>query len=39
MAAMVGYHRAITGGTPPAAALAAALERDAEASFVCFCAG
>jgi tetratricopeptide (TPR) repeat protein len=39
MAAMVGYHRAITGGAPPAAALAAALERDAEASFVCFCAG
>jgi len=39
MAAMVAYHRAITGGTPPAAALAAALERDAEASFVCFCAG
>jgi tetratricopeptide (TPR) repeat protein len=39
MAAMVGYHRAITDGTAPAAALAAALERDAEASFVCFCAG
>lgn len=39
MAAMAGYHRAIADGTPPAAALAAALERDADASFVCFGGG
>ncbi len=39
MAAMVGYHRAITTGTSPAAALAAALQRDATAGFVCFGAG
>ena len=39
MAAMVGYHRAITAGAAPAAALAAALEREATASFVCFGAG
>ncbi len=39
MAAMVGYHHAITAGQPPAAALAAALEREAAAGFVCFGAG
>jgi CHAT domain-containing protein len=39
MAAMARYHRAIADSTPPAAALAAALERDAEASFVCFGGG
>jgi hypothetical protein len=36
MAAMVGYHRAITAGAAPAAALAAALEGQVTASFVCF---
>jgi hypothetical protein len=39
MAAMVGYHRAITAGAAPAAALASALDREATASFVCFGAG
>jgi len=39
MAAMVGYHQAITAGAAPAAALAAALEGEATASFVCFGAG
>jgi hypothetical protein len=39
MAAMTGYHRAITAGTAPAAALASALERDTTGSFVCFGAG
>ena len=39
MAAMVGYHHAITAGTPPAAALAAALQRETTAGFVCFGAG
>jgi len=39
MAAMVGYHQAITAGAAPAAALAAALEGEAAASFVCFGTG
>jgi hypothetical protein len=39
MAAMVGFHQAITAGSAPAAALAAALEGEATASFVCFGAG
>jgi len=39
MAAMVGFHQAITAGAAPAAALAAALEGKATASFVCFGAG
>ena len=39
MAAMVGYHQAITAGISPAAALAAALQRDTTAGFVCFGAG
>jgi tetratricopeptide (TPR) repeat protein len=39
MAAMVAYHRAITAGVAPPAALAAALEGEAAASFVCFGAG
>ena len=39
MAAMVGYHRAVTAGSPPAAALAAALQRETAAGFVCFGAG
>lgn len=39
MAAMVGYHQAITAGAAPAAALAAALAGQATASFVCFGAG
>jgi len=39
MAAMVGYHRAITAGAAPAAALAAALDGEATPSFVCFGAG
>ena len=39
MAAMVGYHRAITAGRPPAAALAAALQGGEAAGFVCFGAG
>jgi CHAT domain-containing protein len=39
MAAMVGFHQAITAGAAPAAALAAALDGEATASFVCFGAG
>ena len=39
MTAMVGYHRATTAGISPAAALAAALQRDTTAGFVCFGAG
>jgi CHAT domain len=39
MAAMVGFHRAVTAGRPPAAALAAALQGDETAGFVCFGAG
>jgi tetratricopeptide (TPR) repeat protein len=39
MAAMVGFHRAVTAGRPPAAALAAALHGEATAGFVCFGAG
>jgi len=39
MAIMVGYHRAITAGARPAAALAAALQRETTAGFVCFGAG
>lgn len=39
MAAMVGYHHAITAGSAPAAALAAALREQAAAGFVCFSAG
>jgi hypothetical protein len=39
MAAMVGYHRAVTAGAAPAAALASALDGEATASFVCFGAG
>ena len=39
MAVMVGYHRAITAGRSPAAALAGALERETAAGFVCFGAG
>jgi CHAT domain-containing protein len=39
MAAMVGFHRAVTAGRPPAAALAAALPGEATAGFVCFGAG
>ncbi len=39
MATMVGYHRAITAGARPAAALAAALRRETTAGFVCFGAG
>jgi tetratricopeptide (TPR) repeat protein len=39
MAAMVGYHQAVTAGAAPAAALAAALDGQATASFVCFGAG
>ena len=39
MAAMVGFHRAVTAGRPPAAALAAALQGEATAGFVCFGAG
>jgi hypothetical protein len=39
MAAMVGFHRAVTAGRPPAAALAAALHGEETAGFVCFGAG
>jgi hypothetical protein len=39
MAAMLGFHQAITAGTAPAAALAAALDGETAASFVCFGAG
>ena len=39
MAVMIGYHRAITAGAAPAAALASALDGEATASFVCFGAG
>jgi hypothetical protein len=39
MAALVAYHRAIAAGSAPAAALAAALERETAAGFVCFGAG
>jgi CHAT domain-containing protein len=39
MAAMVGFHRAVTTGRQPAAALAAALQGEATAAFVCFGAG
>jgi tetratricopeptide (TPR) repeat protein len=39
MAAMVGFHRAVTAGRPPAAALAAALQGEETAGFVCFGAG
>ena len=39
MATMTGYHRAITAGASPAAALAAALDREVSAGFVCFGAG
>jgi tetratricopeptide (TPR) repeat protein len=39
MAAMVGYHQAITAGSAPAAALATALRRETAAGFVCFGAG
>ena len=35
MAAMVGYHQAITAGQAPAAALATALQRETAAGFVC----
>jgi CHAT domain len=36
MATMVGFHRAVTAGSPPAAALAAALHEEGTAGFVCF---
>ncbi len=39
MATMVAYHRAVAAGRSPAAALAAALEPDTTAGFVCFGAG
>ena len=39
MAAMVGFHRAVTMGLLLAAALAAALQGEATAGFVCFGAG
>jgi CHAT domain-containing protein len=39
MTVMVGYHRAITAGRSPAAALAAALAGQTTAGFVCFGAG
>ena len=39
MAAMVGFHQAVTEGRPPAAALAAALHGQETAGFVCFGAG
>jgi len=39
MAAMVGYHRAITAGQSPAAALAAAMQAETTAGFVCFGSG
>jgi tetratricopeptide (TPR) repeat protein len=39
MATMVGYHQAVAAGRPPAAALAAALQRETTAGFVCFGAG
>jgi len=39
MAIMVRYHQAMLGGRSPATALAAALQRDTTAGFVCFGAG
>jgi hypothetical protein len=39
MATMTGFHRAITAGVSPAAALAAALDGEPTAGFVCFGAG
>jgi CHAT domain-containing protein len=39
MAAMTGYHQAITAGQSPAEALAAALDGETAAGFVCFGAG
>jgi hypothetical protein len=39
MAVMVRYHRGIVAGRPPAAALAAALEPDPAAAFICLGAG
>ena len=39
MTVMVGYHRAITAGRSPATALAAALDGQTTAGFVCFGAG
>ena len=39
MTAMVAYHRAITTGISPAAALAAGMQQDMTAGFVCFGAG
>lgn len=39
MAAMVGYHQAITAGIAPAAALATTLKGEPAAGFVCFGAG
>jgi hypothetical protein len=39
MAAMVGFHRGLTAGRPPAAALAGALHGEETAGFVCFGAG
>jgi hypothetical protein len=39
MTVMAGYHRAVTAGVPPSAALAAALEPAPAAGFACFGAG
>jgi CHAT domain-containing protein len=39
MATMAGYHQAAAAGRTPAAALAAALQRETTAGFVCFGAG
>jgi CHAT domain-containing protein len=39
MATMTGFHRAITAGISPAAALATALHGETAAGFVCFGAG
>ena len=39
MATMVAYHRAVAAGRSPATALAAALQSDTTAGFVCFGAG
>ena len=39
MTTMASYHQAITAGTAPAAALAAAQRQDPAAAFVCFGAG
>jgi tetratricopeptide (TPR) repeat protein len=36
MRAMIGYHRAVTAGSGPAAALASALAGESPAGFVCF---